>query len=169
MRQKTARGFTLVELMIVVLIIGLLGSLAIPAYQGMTARAARSEGLSVLGYVGLHFVNYFENNGAYTNPPARPVGFASAFNPPIANIGQGANWVPSAAGWSEMSFPPEGAIKMRYWYQLVSGNQLMLIACGSFPGLGALVTAPCPPGSNFQLQQNYTDTTLVSSAQFPAF
>lgn len=168
MRQHTARGFTLIELMLVVLIIGLLSSIAIPAYQAMTARANRSEGVSVLGYVGMHFVNYFENNGKY-DTAGRPSGFQSAFNPPVANIGQGADWVPAASGWSEMSFPPEGDIKMRYMYQIVSSNQLMLIACGSFPGLGTLRTLPCPAGSNFQLQQNYADTTLVSSAQFPDF
>ncbi|MGB5579944.1 MAG: pilin, partial [Woeseia sp.] len=45
--KNNKRGFTLIELMIVVAIIGVLGAIAIPAYQDYTIRAQVSEGLTL--------------------------------------------------------------------------------------------------------------------------
>jgi len=59
------QGFTLIELMIVVAIIGILASVALPAYQDYTVRAHVSEGLSLAGGTKLAVADYYATNGSF--------------------------------------------------------------------------------------------------------
>ena len=59
------KGFTLIELMIVVAIIGILAAIAIPAYQNYTIRAQVTEGLSLADGWKTSIAEYYANNGAF--------------------------------------------------------------------------------------------------------
>jgi type IV pilus assembly protein PilA len=59
------KGFTLIELMIVVAIIGILAAIAIPAYQDYTVRAQVSEGLNIAGAAKAAVSESYATNGAW--------------------------------------------------------------------------------------------------------
>src|ERR1700732_5524011 len=60
---KTSHGFTLIELMIVVAIIGILAAIAIPAYQNYTIRAQITEGLTLADGWKTAISEYYANTG----------------------------------------------------------------------------------------------------------
>ena len=63
--KKIQQGFTLIELMIVVAIIGILAAIAIPAYQDYTIRAQVSEGLNLGGGAKTAVAEYYQDRGAW--------------------------------------------------------------------------------------------------------
>ena len=73
--SRVQKGFTLIELMIVVAIIGILAAIAIPAYQNYTIRSQVTEGLNLAGAVKTSVAEYFANNGTW---PVGLVGNAPA-------------------------------------------------------------------------------------------
>ncbi len=76
---KLQKGFTLIELMIVVAIIGILAAIAIPAYQDYTIRAQVSEGMSLAAAAKAAVAETFLNRG--TAPANRTVAGMSANAP----------------------------------------------------------------------------------------
>jgi len=64
-KKIKSQGFTLIELMIVVAIIGILATVAIPSYQDYTKRAHVSEGLSLASGVKTAIVEYYSTEGVW--------------------------------------------------------------------------------------------------------
>ena len=63
--KSLQKGFTLIELMIVIAIIGILAAIAIPAYQNYTIRSQVTEGLSLADGFKTSISEYYDQNGAF--------------------------------------------------------------------------------------------------------
>jgi type IV pilus assembly protein PilA len=62
--RKVQQGFTLIEVMIVVAIVGILAAIAIPAYQDFTVKAQVTEGLSLANSAKILVEDTFTSDGA---------------------------------------------------------------------------------------------------------
>ena len=72
-KLKNSRGFTLIELMITVAIVGILAVVALPAYQDYVARSQVSEGLTLVSGAKPVIAEYYSNHGSY--PTSSDIGF----------------------------------------------------------------------------------------------
>jgi prepilin-type N-terminal cleavage/methylation domain-containing protein len=113
MELAKQQGFTLVELMVVVAIIGILAAIAIPTYSGYIRRARASEASANLQGIRIKEESYFSEFNQYSVVTSGRLW-------PVAAAACGKNQVwgnPQASGfteWSDMAFRPDGPVYHRY-------------------------------------------------------
>jgi prepilin-type N-terminal cleavage/methylation domain-containing protein len=167
--NENEAGFTLVELMVVVSIVGILSSIAIPSYMGFRARARQSEAKITLASIYVGEASYFITNSSYTtclsetgfdhtltaNNNYYAIGFASVTSTcgPAGNMtchiqdsngtpcGDGA--FPAGAFWpataSIAGAPISWAAFQTDVTTTISSNQFTAAAVGSISSLGTTV------------------------------
>jgi len=93
--KRIQQGFTLIELMIVVAIIGILAAVAIPAYQDYTKRAQVSEGLGLADGAKTAVVEFYTSKGVWptNNTSAGLASSASIKGNAVTSVGVAAGGV----------------------------------------------------------------------------
>ncbi|OHX13655.1 pilin [Chromobacterium sphagni] len=117
-RKQIQQGFTLIELMIVVAIVGILAAIAIPAYQDYTKRARVTEGLALADAAKTAVTEYYSSNNAFAASGSAP------FNSTYGLAGAASITGNSV---SQVSVLASGVIQITYNSTVSSGAQLDLV------------------------------------------
>ena len=150
---KRREGFTLIELMIVVAIIGILAAIAIPNFLKFQLRSKTGEAKANLAAIRTAEEGYFSEFSTYVlapqNPAGNPTNLKRVWSVPPAVV----------AGFDQMGWSPEGEVFFIYGVNYVAAtpSQFTAAASGDLDGDTTF--------SNF----GYVHATVAPGVAFPGF
>jgi prepilin-type N-terminal cleavage/methylation domain-containing protein len=124
--KQEQTGFTIVELLIVIVVIGILAAITVVAYNGVQARANDVHRESDIENVVKLVQNYYAINGAYPSTGGLNVAYADS-NCTNSNPNKRTDWVPSLGVNLPQSFGPHSAGYGCYIYAS-DGQQFIISA-----------------------------------------
>jgi type IV pilus assembly protein PilA len=162
MLKTMQKGFTLIELMIVIAIIGILAAIAIPAYQNYTIRSQVTEGLSLADGWKTAVSEYFAQNGSF---PTGATTSGGTGNIAVTNLTTAGKYV------GNITLVTGGQIQVKYNGPQVNGKlngQLLTLTPGLDPNQDVIwVCGTAATPSNVSLGGGSTSASTVSAAFLP--
>ncbi len=114
-KQRARSGFTMVELVVVVAIMGLLASMAIPGYQRLVIASKKSEQAVVIRNIEEAIFSYLnEHDQQFQYSWGGGSWSFLSFNPPPPFTSQKKAFVPTAWGWNDFGYQPTGDLYYQY-------------------------------------------------------
>ena len=111
-RNTSARGFSLIELMITVAIIGVLAAIAVPSFQGYLQRSCTTEATTFLADIRQKQETYRAEFGVYCAVDGQTIG---AYTPAgLPGAGQVQTWPVNDGNWTQLGARPDGTIRFQY-------------------------------------------------------
>ncbi len=133
--MKARKGFTLIELMVVIMIVGILAAVAIPLMRGRVDSAKWSEGKAVAGTIATALRAYAAEKGgqgAWSNPTLAELGFTT--NDMLGTYFNSTNYSWTST-YDESANPPlQFTITVSKPASITSGTPLTLNEAGVFSG-----------------------------------
>ncbi len=132
-RHLRSAGFTTIELLVGVAIVGILAAVAIPSFKGYVYRGRVTEAVTVLNEIKTRQEAYRSRFGNYAAVDGNNWG---TYTPATVPGSQPVVW-PSSREWEELGLRSPGYVRFRY------------ATIAGFPGEGA------PPSTNLETETNF--------------
>ncbi|MCA9583001.1 MAG: type II secretion system protein [Myxococcales bacterium] len=116
MHHRIKSGFTLIELMVVVAIVGILAAIAVPVFSGYVNRAKASEAINFIGIIRLRQESYRSEFGQYADAPVATDSTAGLTFTPTTVPGALPTMWPSTgvSAWIQLGAAPDGPVRCQF-------------------------------------------------------